>query len=63
VIHCRGGVGRSGLVAGLILVERGCAPRDAIRQVRISRPGAIETAAQEQYVVKFRKQSLGESSE
>jgi protein-tyrosine phosphatase len=42
LIHCRGGLGRTGLVAGLILVERGCAPRDAIQQVRAVRPHAIE---------------------
>jgi ADP-ribosylglycohydrolase/protein-tyrosine phosphatase len=50
VIHCRGGLGRTGLVVGLILVERGCAPREAIQIVRTARPGAIETVAQEQYV-------------
>jgi len=59
LIHCRGGIGRSGLVAGLILAERGCAPRDAIRQVRASRPGAIETAAQEQYVLKAKARPPG----
>jgi ADP-ribosyl-[dinitrogen reductase] hydrolase len=58
VIHCRGGVGRSGLVAGLILVERGCAPRTAVAQVRSARPGAIETPAQEAYVLKAKKQPM-----
>jgi ADP-ribosyl-[dinitrogen reductase] hydrolase len=52
LIHCRGGLGRTGLLAGLILVERGCAPRDAINRVRAVRPHAIETAAQEAYVLK-----------
>jgi ADP-ribosylglycohydrolase/protein-tyrosine phosphatase len=52
VIHCRGGLGRTGLVAGLILVERGCDPRKAVQIVRATRPGAIETAAQEQYVLR-----------
>jgi ADP-ribosyl-[dinitrogen reductase] hydrolase len=50
LIHCRGGMGRTGLVAARILVERGCAPRDAIHRVRAVRPGAIETRAQEEYV-------------
>ncbi len=50
LIHCRGGLGRTGLVAGLILVELGMAPEKAIRKVRTARPGAIETAAQERYV-------------
>jgi ADP-ribosyl-[dinitrogen reductase] hydrolase len=50
LIHCRGGLGRTGLVAARILVERGCAPRDAVHRIRAVRPGAIETLAQEQYV-------------
>ncbi len=51
LIHCRGGLGRTGLVAGLILVERGVVPRDAILRVRAARPHAIETRAQERYVL------------
>lgn len=51
LIHCRGGLGRTGVVAGLILVERGFDPRDAINQVRAVRPHAIETRAQERYVL------------
>jgi hypothetical protein len=38
-------------VAGLILVERGVDPRDAIDRVRAARPHAIETRAQERYVL------------
>jgi ADP-ribosyl-[dinitrogen reductase] hydrolase len=51
LIHCRGGLGRTGLVAGLILVERGVDPRDAIDRVRAARPHTIETLAQERYVL------------
>jgi len=51
LIHCRGGLGRTGLVAALFLVERGCEPHVAIRRVRAVRPHAIETSAQEQYVL------------
>ena len=54
LIHCRGGIGRTGLVAGLILVERGCDSRDAIHRVRAVRRGAIETRAQEDYVKRAR---------
>lgn len=63
LIHCRGGLGRTGLVAGLILVERGCTPRDAIQQVRTARRGAIETAAQELYVLNAKPRELGERHE
>lgn len=51
LIHCRGGIGRTGLVAARLLIERGCRPRDAINRVRAVRPGAIETSAQEAYVM------------
>jgi ADP-ribosyl-[dinitrogen reductase] hydrolase len=50
LIHCRGGLGRTGLVAALILVERGAEPPAAIRRVRAVRPHAVETRAQEDYV-------------
>lgn len=56
LIHCRGGLGRTGLVAARILVERGCLPRDAVHRVRAVRPGAIETFAQEQYVIALQDQ-------
>jgi ADP-ribosyl-[dinitrogen reductase] hydrolase len=51
LIHCRGGVGRTGLVAARILVERGYFHGEAIRRVREVRRGAIETRAQENYVL------------
>jgi protein-tyrosine phosphatase len=51
VVHCRGGLGRSGLVAARMLVEMGIAPRDAINRVRAARRGAIETSEQESYVL------------
>jgi ADP-ribosyl-[dinitrogen reductase] hydrolase len=63
VIHCRGGLGRTGLVAGLILVERGCEPREAIQKVRSVRPNAIETPAQETFVLKARALTVGDSHE
>lgn len=50
VIHCRGGLGRTGLVAARLLIERGMLPPEAIARVRAVRPGAIETSAQERYV-------------
>ena len=50
VIHCRGGLGRTGLVAARLLVELGYKPDQAIDEVRRARPGAIETTEQEQYV-------------
>ena len=51
LVHCRGGLGRAGSVAARLLVEFGASPVDAIAQVRAARPGAIETRAQEQWVL------------
>lgn len=51
LVHCRGGLGRAGSVAARLLVEFGATPVDAISQVRAARPGAIETAEQEQWVL------------
>lgn len=53
VVHCRGGLGRAGLVAAILLVEAGMSAEAAIRAVRQARPGAIETAAQERYVTGY----------
>lgn len=50
VLHCAGGLGRSGTVAALLLIDRGVSASDAIRLVRAARPGAIETASQEGYL-------------
>lgn len=55
-IHCRAGLGRTGTVAALILIERGLTPEEAIRQVRRSRPGTIETDAQQAWVNGYRGQ-------
>lgn len=50
LVHCAGGLGRSGTLVAKLLVAFGSAPDDAIREVRRARPGAIETAAQADYV-------------
>jgi ADP-ribosyl-[dinitrogen reductase] hydrolase len=50
LFHCKGGLGRSGMMAARVLVELGWDPEAAIHAVRTVRPGAIETRAQEQVV-------------
>jgi protein-tyrosine phosphatase len=50
VLHCKGGLGRTGMVAARILVELGCAPEESILAVREARDGTIETEGQEVYV-------------
>lgn len=55
LLHCRGGIGRTGTIAAKLLVESGFEPADAIALVRRARPGTIETTEQEQYVLKLKK--------
>jgi ADP-ribosyl-[dinitrogen reductase] hydrolase len=50
LVHCRGGLGRTGLVAARILIEFGMTPLNAILAVRQVRQRAIETTEQEAYV-------------
>ncbi len=50
LVHCRGGLGRSGMIAARLLVESGVEPEAAIARVRAARPGAIETRQQEDWV-------------
>ncbi len=50
VVHCRGGIGRSGTVAAACLVALGGEPALAIERVRAARVGAVEHESQEQWV-------------
>lgn len=54
VLHCMGGLGRSGLIAACLLVDAGLGAEVAIEEVRTARgPGAIETPEQEEFVATF----------
>lgn len=52
VVHCKGGLGRAGTVAAMLLLQTGkiANATDAIRMVRSARPGAVETKAQEEFL-------------
>ncbi len=50
LVHCGAGYGRTGTILACFLVHCGVHPEEAIDLVRISRPGSIETAAQEDAV-------------
>lgn len=50
VVHCRGGLGRTGTIAARLLMEKGVPVEEAIKMVREARPGAIENDAQEGYL-------------
>jgi ADP-ribosyl-[dinitrogen reductase] hydrolase len=47
LLHCLGGLGRTGTIAARLLVELGVAHEEAIRVVRDARPDTIENAEQE----------------
>jgi ADP-ribosyl-[dinitrogen reductase] hydrolase len=50
VVHCRGGLGRTGIVTARLLVEFGEAPETALFRVRRARAGTVENRLQERYV-------------
>ncbi len=51
VIHCRGGIGRSGLVAACLLITKGLSPGAAMESVSIARGLPIpETAEQRDWI-------------
>ncbi|NKC16108.1 MAG: phosphatase [Gammaproteobacteria bacterium] len=52
-IHCWAGLGRTGLVSAMLLMEGGYSATRAIAQVRQARPGTIETQEQEQFVRRY----------
>ena len=50
VVHCMGGLGRTGTVAARLLIEHGVSAEEAITSVRAARHGTIENATQEAHV-------------
>lgn len=55
VVHCRGGLGRAGMIAAQLLVELGVPAEEAIKRVRSARPNAIQTYEQERHVRRTRR--------
>ena len=54
VLHCRGGKGRAGTVAAILLVDFGIEKKEAIDLIRSRRKGAIETKKQEDFIYAYR---------
>lgn len=55
-IHCKGGSGRTGLVAAQILLERGLPLDEVIERVRAIRPNALQIPAHQEYITNTAKQ-------
>lgn len=52
-IHCKGGSGRTGLIAAQLLIECGVPFRDAVSDVQELRPRAIQHPAHINYISQF----------
>lgn len=55
LVHCNGGLGRTGIVVARILVDFGIDPFEAVRRIRIARPGALENQEQVDFVLRMKK--------
>lgn len=53
VIHCKGGSGRTGVIAAQILMERGVSMHEAMEQVKALRPNAFTHAVHVKYIVQL----------
>ena len=54
VIHCRQGVGRSAMIAALLLVNNGAKVEDAFEQIQIARGCEVpDTVEQKDWVIRF----------
>ncbi|HEY3144880.1 MAG TPA: dual specificity protein phosphatase family protein [Dongiaceae bacterium] len=53
-VHCYAGLGRTGTIAALILMNYGVSARDAIERVRAARPGSVQSFEQEHYLSRIR---------
>lgn len=53
VIHCWGGYGRTGTAAAMLLVDMGFNSFDAVKLVRKTRTGTIETKEQEAFCLRY----------
>ena len=56
MIHCVGGLGRTGIVAASFLIQQGLSSQAAINEVRSTRSKrSIESEVQELFVYKYKK--------
>ncbi len=53
VVHCQGGLGRTGTMAAAYWIAKGLTARTAITRVRTARPRAVETCGQLRVLYKY----------
>jgi len=53
IVHCHGGIGRSGTIAACVLVAAGLTPERALEVVRRARAAAATAPGQEEFVHEF----------
>lgn len=53
LIHCKAGLGRTGMIAACFMVSRGQTPEEAITYVRKIQPKFIQTRNQENFIYNF----------
>lgn len=53
-VACRGGIGRTGTILGLLLIEFGCPPAEAVMRVRAMKRECIDRGPQEEFVRSWR---------
>ena len=60
VVHCRQGIGRTGLVAACLLVSKGLTPESAVRKLSAARGVAVpETSEQRHWIDRYVAISAG----
>ncbi|WP_189337815.1 phosphatase domain-containing putative toxin [Photobacterium sanguinicancri] len=55
VAHCKGGSGRTGLIAARIMLDRSVDVKTAVAQIQALRPGAFTRQAHIDYIAQFAK--------
>lgn len=55
VVHCGAGIGRTGTMLACYLVSKGYTAEESIAEVRLKRPGSIETNEQVEIVYRYER--------